>query len=77
LQSITIAEEEDVQLLPGLRDLQNGDNVVGPHGDLYIGGMRELVIPRPVDQQPAIYYAVFTDDEESNGSGLSSDENFD
>ena len=72
-----VTEEEDVQLLLGLRDLQNGDNVVGPHGDIYIGGMREPGIPRPVDQQPVIYYATFTDDEGSNGSGSSSNENFD
>jgi len=72
-----VAEEEDVQLLPGLRDLKNSDNVVGPHGDLYIGGLRELVIPHPVDQQPAIYYVIFTDGEERNGSGLLSNEDFD
>ena len=72
-----VVEEEDVQLLPGLRHLRNGDNIVGPNGDLYIEGLREPVIPRPVDQQPAIYYATFTDDEESNGSGSSSDEDFD
>jgi hypothetical protein len=35
-QEITqVVEEEDVQLFPGLRDLRNGDNIVGPHGDLY------------------------------------------
>jgi hypothetical protein len=72
-----VVGEEDVQLLPGLRDLRNDDNIVGPHGDLHVGGLREPVIPRPVDQQPAIYYATFTDDEESNGSGSSSDEDFD
>jgi hypothetical protein len=38
--------EEDMELLPGLRELRNGDNVIDQHGYLYYGGLEN---PPPVD----------------------------
>ena len=40
-------EEEDMELLPGMRELRNGDNVVGQHGYIYCGGLEN---PPPVDE---------------------------
>jgi len=42
--------EEDMELLPGLRELWNGDNVIGQHGYLYYGGLEN---PPPMDHTSA------------------------
>jgi hypothetical protein len=73
-----LVEKEVVEILPGLRELRNGDNIVGPYGDQYIGGQREPAIPPFGDRQPTVVeYASFTDEEESDGSGSSSGEDSD
>jgi hypothetical protein len=69
-------EDEEIGLLPGLRELRNGDNVVGPHGEQYIGGSQDPPIPQCMQggesntQGPPIVpeYTVFTDDEDSEDS---------
>jgi hypothetical protein len=71
-EAVQFVDEETVQILPGLRELRNGDNVVGPYGDQYIGGNREPSIPHPVtmdsgDLQSAVEYATFTDEDDSDG----------
>lgn len=55
-------EDNDMPIVPGLRELRYGDNVVGPHGYRYFGGLENPpplnTISRRVDLRD---YADFSD----------------
>ncbi|KAF8059518.1 hypothetical protein FPV67DRAFT_1564953 [Lyophyllum atratum] len=42
-------EEHDVPVMAGLRELRHGDNVVGPYGYVYMGGLDDPVLPAGLD----------------------------
>jgi len=72
-QMTQIIDDEDMPLLPGLRPLRNGDNVIGMYQDEHVGGDSVASVINSDHPRLPLHpeYAIFTDDEDSEDNSQS------